>query len=27
VVIISHVNDFIRQVGVTETLNLEKFVK
>lgn len=27
VVIISHVNDFIRQVGVTETLNLEKFIK
>lgn len=27
VIIISHVNDFIRQVGVTETLDLGKFVK
>ena len=27
IIIISHVNDFIRQVGVTETLDLGKFVK
>lgn len=27
VIIISHVNDFIRQIGVNQTLNLEKYIK